>query len=84
MKGLANLGRKSKFIGMVGQDGVGEAYRRKLAAQHVEPLLLESGEGGSAQALCLVDGTGQRTMRTYLGASLKMGASDFPGVRRWK
>ena len=32
----------------------------------------------SAQCLSLVEKGGQRTMRTYLGASLRMGAADFP------
>lgn len=32
----------------------------------------------SAQCLSLVEKDGQRTMRTYLGASLCMGAADFP------
>ena len=33
---------------------------------------------GSAQCLSLVEKGGQRTMRTYLGASLRMQAADFP------
>lgn len=48
LKGLANLGLSSdgapvldcRFVGMVGADDTGAAYRRKLSAQHVTPCLL--------------------------------------------
>ena len=88
MKGIANLGGEAAFVGMVGRDDVGRKYRELLAAQNVRPVLLEAaatatGDGGdevlnSAQCLSLVEKGGQRTMRTYLGASLRMGAADFP------
>lgn len=89
MKGVANLGGEAAFVGMVGSDDVGRRYRELLAAQNVRPVLLEAVGGGgeeedsdstdrSAQCLSLVEKGGQRTMRTYLGASLRMGAADFP------
>ncbi|GFR51925.1 hypothetical protein Agub_g14410, partial [Astrephomene gubernaculifera] len=63
-----------RFVGMIGRDDTGAEYRRKLAAQGVTPLLLESRSGApSATSLCLVTpGDGQRTMRTCLGASLEL------------
>ena len=47
MKGLANLLSTQppdsvKFLSMVGRDASAAEYRRKLAAQQVEPLLLVS------------------------------------------
>lgn len=85
MKGIANLGGEASFVGMVGKDEVGRRYRELLAAQNVRPVLLEApdkpGESmspNSAQCLSLVEKGGQRTMRTYLGASLRMDAANFP------
>ena len=84
-KGVANLGGDAAFVGMIGRDDIGARYRELLRSQKVTPVLLEvdvdDDEPGatprSAQCLSLVEKGGQRTMRTYLGASLKMGASHF-------
>ena len=87
MKGIANLGGAASFVGMIGKDETGARYRALLASQNVSPILLEcedddesGGERslGSARCISLVERDGQRTMRTYLGASLRMSASDFP------
>ena len=81
MKGVANLGGAASFVGMIAADDVGRRYRSLLAAQNVRPVLLETtaeDAPGSAQCLSLVEKSGQRTMRTYLGASLRMRAEDFP------
>ncbi|GLC40082.1 hypothetical protein PLESTB_000627100 [Pleodorina starrii] len=79
VKGIANIaggGARCRFVGMIGSDDTGAEYRRKLAAQGVEPLLLESTSGApSASAVCLVTPDGQRTMRTCLGASLELRSS---------
>lgn len=86
-KGVANLGGDAAFVGMIGRDDIGARYRDLLRSQKVRPILLEVDEATendeanppprSAQCLSLVEKGGQRTMRTYLGASLKMGASHF-------
>jgi len=71
------------FVGGVdGSDDVGKAYRAALERAGVEAKLIEHvNEGreiGSARCLCLVDEFGQRTMRTYLGASARTTAEDLP------
>ena len=84
-KAVANLGGDAAFVGMIGRDDIGARYRELLRSQKVTPVLLEvdvdEDDAGStprsAQCLSLVEKGGQRTMRTYLGASLKMGASHF-------
>ena len=84
-KGVANLGGDAAFVGMIGRDDIGARYRELLRSQKVTPVLLEvdvdindpGATPRSAQCLSLVEKGGQRTMRTYLGASLKMGASHF-------
>ena len=82
-KGIANLslGCDAAFVGMIGRDDVGRRYQSLLAAQNVRPVLLQTAPGddvSSAQCLSLVERGGQRTMRTFLGASLRMRADDFP------
>ena len=82
-KGIANLslGCDAAFVGMVGRDDVGRRYQSLLAAQNVRPVLLTTAPGddaASARCLSLVERGGQRTMRTFLGASLRMRAGDFP------
>ena len=84
-KGVANLGGDAAFVGMIGRDDIGARYRELLRSQKVTPVLLEvdvdindpGATPRSAQCLSLVEKGGQRTMRTYLGASLRMGASHF-------
>ena len=84
-KAVANLGGDAAFVGMIGRDDIGARYRELLRSQKVTPVLLEvdvdEDDAGStprsAQCLSLVEKGGQRTMRTYLGASLRMGASHF-------
>ena len=80
-KGVANLGGDAAFVGMIGRDDVGRRYQSLLAAQNVRPVLLQTAPGddvSSAQCLSPVERGGQRTMRTFLGASLRMRADDFP------
>ena len=77
------------FVGGVdGSDDVGIAYERALRNAGVKPALIWHNSGasaatktapvGSARCLCLVDEHGQRTMRTYLGASAQTRAEDLP------
>ena len=79
------------FVGGVdGSDDVGIAYERALRNAGVIPALIWHKNGasvttatatatvGSARCLCLVDEHGQRTMRTYLGASAQTRAEDLP------
>ena len=72
------------FVGGVdGSDDVGIAYERALRNAGVKPALIRHKNSGaktvgSARCLCLVDEHGQRTMRTYLGASAQTRAEDLP------
>jgi sugar/nucleoside kinase (ribokinase family) len=57
-KGLAMLSDgalRVRFVGMIGADASGAEYREKLAAEDVEPMLLESTSGSTASCLCLVN-----------------------------
>jgi sugar/nucleoside kinase (ribokinase family) len=76
--GVASLGGTAAFIGKVAQDGLGEVFTHDIRAGGVAfrtpPLI-----GGAATARCLVNVTpdGQRTMSTFLGASVALTPQDM-------
>ncbi|QVL56935.1 MAG: adenosine kinase [Simkaniaceae bacterium] len=68
IKGLAQLGERCALIGKVGNDEKGEYYSRKLRDWGISPIF-EKGSLPTGQAICLITPDGERTFRTYLGAS---------------
>lgn len=76
INGIAKLGAEAAFIGKVGQDDVGELFRRDIAANGVKPLLLQ-GARPSGRCNVLVSKDGERTMFTYLGAADELCANDL-------
>jgi adenosine kinase len=76
--GVASLGGKAAFIGKVAEDDLGQAYRHDLAAQGVhfatEPL---DGDESTGRCMILVTPDGERTMNTFLGASLRLAPKDI-------
>ncbi len=75
-KGLAQLGEKCALIGKVGDDEKGEYYTKKLEDHGVIPLF-KKGNLPTGQAICLITPDGERTFRTYLGASHSLTDLDF-------
>ncbi|MGH7012243.1 MAG: adenosine kinase, partial [Caulobacteraceae bacterium] len=75
--GLASFGGRSAFIGKVADDTLGEVFAHDLRAAGVafcaEPL-----KGGVATGRCLVNVTpdAERTMCTFLGASVELTVAD--------
>ena len=75
--GVASLGGQAAYIGKVADDLLGEVFIHDIRASGVafatSPLT-----GGPATARCLINVTpdGQRTMATYLGASVALTAAD--------
>ncbi|MGE3303754.1 MAG: adenosine kinase [Hyphomonadaceae bacterium] len=68
--GVASLGGKAGFIGLVADDALGEAYAqsfRAVGATFDTPP--RKGPPGTARSIILVTPDGQRSMNTYLGAS---------------
>ncbi len=56
VKGICNIagsGARCRFVGMIGADETGGEYRRKLAAQGVEPLLLVRRGAGLSVSVSL-------------------------------
>ena len=85
MKGLACFGRKAGMLGKIGKDPMGKFYINAMNERDVSLVMIES-ETPTAQLLALVTPDGERTFRTFQGASVEMGKSDlkkefFAGVR---
>ena len=76
--GLASLGARTAFLGKVADDQLGEVFAHDLRAigAHFPSRPLS---GGPATARCLVNVTpdGQRTMSTFLGASVEFTDEDI-------
>jgi len=68
IKGLAQLGEKCAIVGKVGSDDKGDYYFKKLKGWGIVPIF-EKGTLPTGQAICLITPDGERTFRTYLGAS---------------
>ncbi len=76
--GLASFGGKVAFMGKVADDKLGEVFTHDMRAGGA---LFENAPlvGGPATAACMINVTpdGQRTMSTYLGASVALTDDDI-------
>ena len=74
----AMLGARSAFLGKVGDDELGVAFRRDMVASGVHFPTAPLADGApTARCLILVTPDGQRTMNTYLGACVAFGERDL-------
>ncbi|MDB5431961.1 MAG: adenosine kinase, partial [Caulobacter sp.] len=75
--GVASLGGRAAYVGKVADDQLGNVFAHDMVAQGVvfdtRPLV-----GGPATAVSMINVTpdGQRTMCTYLGASIELTPDD--------
>ncbi|MCP4114767.1 MAG: adenosine kinase [Desulfobacteraceae bacterium] len=69
--GVARLGGKARFIGKRGTDTSGEQYGEALERFHVEPVF-ENSDTPTGRVLSVITPDAQRSMLTYLGASVEM------------
>jgi len=84
--GMASLGSRCGLMGMIGQDEMGAEYRKRLKGRGIRPHLTEHPTEATAQVVSLVTPDGQRTMRSFLGASNGFNAShlkeeQFQGIK---
>lgn len=70
--GVAMLGTPATYVGEIGADAIGEAFRRCQEQKHIRPLLGLSDKTPSGKCISLVLPDGERTMLTYLGAALEI------------
>ncbi len=73
----AASGARVAYIGKVAADALGETFRRDIAAAgvHFPTTPLRDGQA-TARCLILVTPDGQRTMNTFLGASVAFSEAD--------
>lgn len=78
MVGFALLGGKAAYFGRVQDDDFGRLYRHDMTSCGVDFIAppMTSGEL-TGRSLVLITPDGQRTMQTYLGAAVTLGADDY-------
>ncbi|HUI16689.1 MAG TPA: adenosine kinase [Alphaproteobacteria bacterium] len=76
--GLASLGGKAAFIGKVKSDQLGRVFRHDIVSLGVHFTTPPAASGPStARCLVFVTPDAQRTLQTYLGASVALGPEDI-------
>lgn len=77
MAGFASFGGKGGFIGKVADDALGKVYQNDMRAQGIvfetQPLIMGAPTG---RCMILVTPDAQRTMNTFLGASVELSPND--------
>lgn len=76
MRAMARLGVPVGYIGKVGHDSTGRFFEAALENLDIEPFIFY-GRQRSGRCLSLVSPDGERTMVTFLGASLEMATEDI-------
>lgn len=76
INGLAKLGIKTRFIGKVGADKLGEDFRNDQQGNGIDSELL-IGDVSSGRALVLISNDAERTFATYLGAAVELDSQDL-------
>lgn len=77
MAGVASLGGRAAFIGRVRDDQLGAVYAHDLRAAGVWYGTPPARDGApTGRCLIVVTPDAQRTMNTYLGASVELGPGD--------
>ena len=78
MAGLASLGGRGAFFGKVRDDQLGDVFAHDIHAIGIQFETEAANEGPpTARCLILVTPDAQRTMQTYLGASVEFGPQDL-------
>lgn len=78
MAGLAMLGAKCAFIGQVADDQLGEVFAHDIRASGISfATPMRAGDPPTGRCLIFVTPDGQRTMNTFLGASLYLPAQEL-------
>lgn len=76
--GIASLGGRAAYIGRVRDDALGHAFTRDLRETGVDYRTPPATDGpGTARCIVLVTPDAQRTMCTYLGASVELGPDEI-------
>jgi len=76
INGITKLGSEAGFFGKIGKDKIGDFFMNDSIHNGVEPHLLMS-ENPSGRCTVLVSEDGERTLCTFLGASVELSANDL-------
>jgi sugar/nucleoside kinase (ribokinase family) len=76
INGLARLGVKTGFIGMLGKDEMGQRFIDDFKKNNVTPHITYS-ETHSGKAIALVSPDSERTFATDLGAAIELNSSNI-------
>ncbi len=76
IRGLANLGLQTGFIGKTGNDDTGKFFKKDMKRIGVEAQLLKS-KSHSGCCFALISPNGERTMCTFLGAASELTPEDL-------
>lgn len=74
--GLAMLGAKTGYIGVVGEDELGGFFVRDLIKAGVDPHMIHSSQE-TGRAVALVTPDSERTFATFLGAAIELSADHL-------
>jgi len=76
--GLASFGNSVAFFGKVKSDQLGDVFRHDISAAGVNyPTAAANSGAQTARCLVLISPDGERTMNTFLGASIDFGPEDI-------
>lgn len=76
----ARLGVSSRFLGMLGEDEIGDDYIASFADVGCDTSAFRRhAEFASGQCLSIITPDKQRTMRTYLGAATELAGANLSG-----
>lgn len=77
MAGFASFGGKGAFIGKVANDDLGKVFQKEIRGQGITHNTTPLASGiPTGNCMILVTPDAQRTMNTFLGASIELGADD--------
>jgi sugar/nucleoside kinase (ribokinase family) len=75
---LASLGGRGAFIGKIKDDQLGQIFRHDIVSLGIRFATTPAADGPSTgRCLILVTPDAQRTMQTFLGASVELGPEDI-------
>ncbi|MEI7498607.1 MAG: adenosine kinase [Candidatus Falkowbacteria bacterium] len=69
LSGVNVLGNRAAFLGVIGQDDFGQAYRDHTIAEGVSSHLITNDSQATGHSYILITPDGERTMATHLGAA---------------
>ena len=69
--GIAQLGGKSAYIGVIGDDDYGNFFKKDLIENNIETFLF-NGEQATGRAVAMITPDSERTFATHLGAAVEI------------